>query len=264
VEVYHVDQRTSVCDAPEHDACWGIRRRTTLVPPSSSDPSVAHVLSVGESVQVRGVTVEVLDRIGDRFIVRLTGRAVAERFIDDDGNIHEAAIEAIADAGITRGCTAPREDRYCPDRPVTRAEAAVLILRALGEEPADGPATRTFSDVDPSAWYASAVERLAGLGVIDGYPDGTFRPAATVSRAQIAAILVRALDLGVSESEGLFADVDPSAWFAGPVEALLAAGVTGGCTADGTSFCPYDQVRRDQLASFLYRAFLDGTVTPGL
>lgn len=263
VEVYRVDQRVSACDAPEHDACWGIGRLTTLVPPSTSDPSVAHILSVGESVRIRGVTVEVLDRIGDRFVVRLTGSAVAERFLDDDGNIHEDAIEAIADAGITRGCTAPLEDRYCPDRPVTRAEAAVFVLRALGEDPTEGPATSTFSDVDPDAWYAPAVGRLAALDVIGGYPDGTFRPEATVSRAQIAAILVRALALPIPTPQGVFSDVDSSSWFAGSVEALLEAGVTGGCTADGTSFCPFDRVRRDQLASFLFRAFLEGVATNG-
>ena len=257
VEVYRVDQRVSSCDVPEHDACWGIERRTSLVPPDSSVTSVAHVLSVGESVTVRGVTVEVIERIGDRFTVRLSGSAVAERFTDDDGNIHEQAIEAIADAGITRGCTAPQEDLFCPGRPLTRAEAAVMVLRALGESGAEEPTASSFSDVDPTAWYAPAVERLAALGVVGGFPDGTFRPGASVSRAQIAAVLVRALDLPIADAQGVFTDVAASAWFSGAVEALWAEGVTGGCTVDGGSYCPFDRVRRDQLASFLFRAFLD-------
>ncbi len=53
-------------------------------------------------------------------------------FVDDDGNPHEGAIEAIAAAGITTGCL---PDLFCPAAPVTRAEMAAFLVRALGQGP---------------------------------------------------------------------------------------------------------------------------------
>ena len=53
-------------------------------------------------------------------------------FVDDDGNVHEGGIEAIAAEGITKGCNPPLNDRYCPSRSVTRGEMAVFLSRALG------------------------------------------------------------------------------------------------------------------------------------
>ena len=52
-------------------------------------------------------------------------------FTDDDGNIHEGNIEAIAAEGITKGCNPPTNDRYCPDGFVTRGQMAAFVRRAL-------------------------------------------------------------------------------------------------------------------------------------
>jgi len=60
-------------------------------------------------------------------------------FVDDDLSVHQANIEAIAAAGITTGCNPPANDRYCPDRPVTRAQMASFLARALGLEPLTPP-----------------------------------------------------------------------------------------------------------------------------
>ena len=57
-------------------------------------------------------------------------------FVDDDGNVHEGSIEAIAAAGITFGCDPPANDRYCPDQIVNRGQMAAFLARAL-----DLPAT---------------------------------------------------------------------------------------------------------------------------
>jgi len=52
-------------------------------------------------------------------------------FNDDDGNIFEGAIEAIAAENITQGCNPPTNDRYCPNSLVTRGEMAVFLGRAF-------------------------------------------------------------------------------------------------------------------------------------
>ena len=53
-------------------------------------------------------------------------------FVDDDSNVHEGSIEAIAKEGITKGCNPPVNDRFCPERSVTRGQMAAFLVRALG------------------------------------------------------------------------------------------------------------------------------------
>lgn len=60
----------------------------------------------------------------------LTAVGATGSFVDDDDSVHQADIEAIAAAGITKGCNPPANDRFCPDEPVTRAQMASFLVRA--------------------------------------------------------------------------------------------------------------------------------------
>ncbi len=98
-------------------------------------------------------------------------------------------------AAVAAGIAAGREDgTFGPGETATRAHIAAFIFRAIGEKenPTHGGA---FTDVPASAWFAGVVERLAELGVIAGYEDGTFRPNENTSRAQMAAMISRAWKL---------------------------------------------------------------------
>ncbi|MEX1004528.1 MAG: S-layer homology domain-containing protein [Acidimicrobiia bacterium] len=174
-------------------------------------------------------------------------------FIDDNANQHEPNIEAVAAAGITAGCDSTAR-LYCPSAPVSRAEMATFLIRALGESSA-GAYQGIFSDVPAGQWYTATVERAASLGITSGYPDGTFRPDAPVSRAEMSALLLRALgeDTNLPASAGSFSDVPADAWFAPYVEQMRLLGYTQGC--GGGAFCPFAQVRRDEMASFIARGF---------
>ena len=253
IEVYRIDQTGEACAQPTSGTCWGVERRTAPVPAPSEPWTGGHVYGVGETFQIRNMTVEVLAFDGAAFTVAVSGAAVSERFVDDNGNIHEAAIEAIAAVGVTAGCS-PTSDQYCPARGVTRAEMAAFLLRALGDT-TPATTTGTFPDVPAGAWYTAPVERVAELGISVGYEDGSFRPAAQVSRAEMAVFLTRAFDsLPEAPPTGDFADVPPDAWFAGAVEGLRVAGVTQGCATAPLSYCPGAAVARDAMASFLARA----------
>lgn len=175
-------------------------------------------------------------------------------FVDDDGSAHESAIEAIRTAGITEGCD-PVGDRFCPSFPVTRAEMAAFLIRAVGKPPlADAP--QTFPDVEISQWYFGAVERAVALGITVGYDDGTFRPNAPVTRAEMAVLLVRALgEPPVDPIGDLFSDVPSEAFYAGAVERLWELDVTRGCDVSPLRFCPAAAVSRAEMASFLARGF---------
>ena len=57
--------------------------------------------------------------------------SAVDAFTDDDGSVHESAIDALAASGITRGCSAPDPDRFCPLKRVTREQLAAFLYRAL-------------------------------------------------------------------------------------------------------------------------------------
>lgn len=109
-------------------------------------------------------------------------------FSDTAGSPFAADIEAIAAAGITRGCG---EGRYCPDMAVTRAQMASFLARALDlpDGTADG-----FVDIAVSV-HTEDIERLAAAGITRGCGDGRYCPTRLVTRAEMATFLARALEL---------------------------------------------------------------------
>ncbi len=183
----------------------------------------------------------------------VSGPAVADvppggSFLDDDGSVHEGAIEAIAAVGVTVGCDVLGE-RFCPDRAVTRAEMATLLVRALGVERREPV---RFTD-------AVGVHRGSiGAAEVEGWFKGCnppandlFCPDDVLTRGQAAAVLVRAF--GLPAGDGDFSDTSGSV-FVGDIAALAAAGVTKGCDPPvNTRFCPGRAVTRGEMATFLTR-----------
>ena len=77
-----------------------------------------------------------------------------------------------------------------PQNNITRAEVATIFFRLLTDDVRDENLTKTnrYSDVAATSWYNTAVSTLSSMGIITGYPDGTFRPNAAITRAEFAAI----------------------------------------------------------------------------
>ncbi len=129
------------------------------------------------------------------FLVRALGLPAfsgPDRFRDDDGHIFEGAIERFAQAGITVGCNPPANDRFCPDRPVTRGQMAAFLVRAFDLPAFTGP--DGFRDDDGHV-FESAIERLAQAGITVGCnppANNRFCPDQPVTRGQMAAFLKRA------------------------------------------------------------------------
>lgn len=125
------------------------------------------------------------------FLGRAFGLPIAtvDPFWDDDGSPHEADIARIAAAGITNGC-AP--GRFCPDSLVTRGEMAAFLVRAASLPPAAG--MDAFSDDDGNPFEAD-IDALAAAGITQGCGPDRYCPHGAVTRAEMAAFLVRLLDL---------------------------------------------------------------------
>lgn len=174
-------------------------------------------------------------------------------FRDDEGNVHEDAIDELGGRGITRGCNPPFNDEFCPDRPITRGEMAALLDRALGL-----PETTTnFFVDDGDSIFEANINRLAAAGITLGCnpPDNDrFCPGTQVTRGQMAAFLVRGFDLVAGEGSNRFVDDDDSV-FEDDIDRLAAAGVTLGCNPPANDrYCPVSNVTRAQMASFIIRA----------
>ena len=185
----------------------------------------------------------------------------SQGFRDDDGSIHEPAIEAVANAGITAGCNPPFATDYCPDRYVTRGEMAAFLDRGLDLPAASGI---DFAD-DNDSIFEGSIEKLAAAGITKGCnpPANTnFCPRESVTRGQMAAFLVRALGLTERDPAVTFTDDDGSV-FEADIERLAAAGITKGCNPpENTRFCPHQRLTRAEMATFLTRALDLPTTSP--
>ncbi len=104
----------------------------------------------------------------------------------DNGAWYAEAVKVLSSKGIIAGSNGMFE----PDRPVTRAEFAAMAARFAGE---DGKGVNVFSDVFADEWYYGAVSCAAQNGWISGYPDGTFRPQNSITRAEAVTIVNKML-----------------------------------------------------------------------
>ena len=276
VETYRVIQLAQgqgKCMSPSDDhrpslnACWGKSRWNQPFPAADTvNYNLDHVHSVGDRFQAGLATVEVLERVGDRFRVRVTDTSApifSGHFSDDDGNVHEASIDAIATRGITLGCSPIRPDWFCPSRVITRSQMMAFLARALLDGGDNLPAVETsrFLDVPETASYLRYLEWLADIGVVQSNRTKTFRPSEPLTRLDMAVFLTRAFPHieSVIPPTGVFADILVGAPHAPEVEAIQAVGVTQGCSTEPRLYCPDAPVTRAQMASFLARALEGAT-----
>ena len=95
-----------------------------------------------------------------------------------------------------------------PQNNITRAEVATIFFRLLTDDVRDANLKRinSYTDVASNAWYNTAVSTLSSMGIIAGYPDGTFRPNANITRAEFVAIAAR-FDPNGDKTAAAFSDI---------------------------------------------------------
>lgn len=110
------------------------------------------------------------------------------RFNDvlDENAWYYDAVYAAWDAGLMNGVG---EGLFAPNATLDRATLATVLYREAGEPAAKG--TASFTDIAEGQWYTDAVNWAAEQGVVNGYPDGTFRPEAPITRQEMATMLYR-------------------------------------------------------------------------
>ena len=131
---------------------------------------------------------------------------------------------------------------FGPGQNMTRAEAAQMFYALLLDQ--NVPHTVSFSDVPADAWYAEAVNTLASLGMINGYPDGTFRPDAPITRAEFCVIAL-AFAYEPEDFDCNFRDVSTSDWFYDYVAQATSYGWISGADR---SFRPNECITRAEVS----------------
>ena len=170
-------------------------------------------------------------------------------FTDIAGHWAEGSIKQAVRMGIVTGYA---DGTFRPNHPVTRAEFTVMLAGALK---LDGTgATLHFKDQDKlGAWAKRAVALAVQAGIVSGYEDGTFRPDAKITRAEMAAMLARALKtpLEANAQTGFADNEDIPNWARGAVEAIRRLGIIGG--RGGNQFVPNDTATRSEAVVKLLR-----------
>ena len=143
---------------------------------------------------------------------------------------------------------------FSPDRPITRAQLTAILWRQAGSPTARAA---SFRDVPADAYYAGAAAWASERGIVTGYSDGTFRPSASVSRAQFAAILWRAQGSPTSSGSSFADQSSIPAYAVNAVAWAQSRGIVNGSA--GNRFDPSGITTRAQAAAILYRYLTDDT-----
>jgi len=159
------------------------------------------------------------------------------------------SIMKLFDEGIV---SASSDGRFRPDDNITREEFVKLIVCAFA--PDAEASSHKFTDATENAWYNEYISKAYALGIVTGYPDGSFGVGENISREDMVTVIARALEaLGNSfenSTSMTFSDKDEiSAYAYDYVEALTSLGVINGM-GNGT-FAPKSTATRAQAAKVI-------------
>jgi len=165
---------------------------------------------------------------------------------DIDRHWAEDSIQTLKSLGVMNGY-----DGYSnPDAIVTRGEFAALLTRAFAITSATE--TISFSDIDSSHIFYVSINAAHSAGIIDGFPDKTFRPENMVTREEIVLMLSRLTPTKDNYDAPEFTDIDSEYKYTKALAKIVADGIVGGYP-DG-SFRPYEQTTRAEAASMIVGA----------
>lgn len=139
---------------------------------------------------------------------------------------------------------------FRPNNHVTRGQLAKMIAVSLKLQPSSDMIT--FSDLPNNHANYPYVQALVAKKIVNGYPDGTFKPNQVVTRSQAAKMIAAAFNIPAYNAALPFKDVTTTSDRYKDIQALYFNGITGGTTS--TTFSPSHNVTRGQAALFIYRA----------
>jgi len=179
-------------------------------------------------------------------------------FKDIQGHWAQKDVELMARRLIARGLS---DDIFAPDQEVTRAQATAFLARSLGLEESNLKGT-SFRDVPPQHWASQTIEAAYRAGLVVGTGEGNFEPERTITREEMAALLVRALKKegwepaqgGAEDKNNLAVYADSSEispWARDSVKVCVSAGILRGRSA--AELVPQGKITRAEAMVMLKR-----------
>ncbi|MDF2671080.1 MAG: hypothetical protein K0R67_3386 [Paenibacillus sp.] len=156
-----------------------------------------------------------------------------------------------AEKGIVTGNSTTE---FAPQGLVTRVEFAALLLRTLGATPGPAADKLVFTDQDQiPTWATTSVSDAVEIGILQGYPDGSLRPMHTVSRSEMATMMVRVMkwDIAQGQMTSFTDDADIPNWARGYIYTAVERGLLNG--REGNQFSPSQPATRAEAATILLR-----------
>lgn len=174
-------------------------------------------------------------------------------FSDVKNHWSKLYVESMVAKNVVNGYS---DETFKPENNITRGEFAKLVVNALEEDLVKYKGE--FTDVKASHWSADYIATMKELGLIKGYGDGTFKPEAEITRAEMAMILGEILDVEVTEQESTnllleFKDnKDIPNWARESVAIVLKSKIMIGSNG---KFLPTDNATRAESVTTMYRVY---------
>ena len=238
------------------------------VPVVSSTFEVREVSKLADLVDVRvgGYPVKsTVDLDIGRNVIRVTGLATPE-YINITAEARILRITPYTDATLEYWAAEPiylcstlgllkgyPDATFQPDKGITRAELTALLVRTSTIDPNRWTLAEQedkFKDVKTGYWYKPFVNMGAELGLVEGYPDGTFKPNKTLIRAEGITVIARYANL-LESQEVAFPDLKPDFWANKHISSAKKEGLLK--YLEGKNFDPHRSFTRAEAAEVLYR-----------
>jgi cysteine-rich repeat protein len=198
----------------------------------------------------------------DTFFIAQPGKSYNKaEFKDMVGHWAQYYAESLYRMDIVKGRS---KGKYSPDDILTRAEFIKITLNAIDEDvnPFDDIEDAPFYDVPLYAWYVPYIKRAKEIGLINGYPDGTFKPDSPINRAEAIKILMTAFDFDLF-SAGIrgdkFTDIYTDQWYFPALNFAYKSGLVDGIRLPGgrimtESFGPARNMTRGEMAKMAVKS----------
>jgi hypothetical protein len=234
----------------EHQSCTSCYKVNA---PAANRPSTHWDITITENISANAfgpIPYNYIFHIGQSF--------------SDVSVLNEYMIENIFHNGITSGCS---KNKFCPNNYVSRQQMAKFICTAMEKVNQNSciasQCSEIFQDVPASNPFCTYIEALKNLNIVNGCQSNPplYCPNDLTSRQAMAKFICLAMEASnagscnISQCAQIFNDVPSSNPFCSYIEAIYNSGITSGCSSSPLLFCPYDYIKRIQMAKFIVLAF---------
>ncbi|OXM87313.1 S-layer homology domain-containing protein [Paenibacillus rigui] len=177
-----------------------------------------------------------------------------KEFQDMSGHWARAEVQSMANKLIVQGTT---DEKFAPDRTVTRAEFAALLVRTLGLTSSIDPKSKaSFNDIQMKDWYNGVIAAAAEHRLVSGFEDGTYRPDDQMTRQEMTVMIYRAMQFagysqGTSSAPSFSDEKEVAGWAKEAMAALANMQIINGVTAN--KFAPNQTATRAESTVILNR-----------